>query len=143
MGSILDAKGKGKYLANWRKKNPGKQSEYDRHYRENMSEEQKEHRRVYSREYYHQNKEAIKEQVRRSTYKKLYGISLEDYDQMYEAQEGVCGICGNINSSGKRLCVDHNHDTGEVRGLLCTKCNYNLGWLEMLQDNIEFYLENS
>lgn len=54
-----------------------------------------------------------------------YGITVERYDEMIEAQGGVCAICHR----GARLVVDHNHDTGEVRGLLCHGCNSALGML--------------
>ncbi len=58
-----------------------------------------------------------------------YGLSLEEYDILLLAQGGVCAICGK-SQSGKRkmrLCVDHSHKTGQVRGLLCEKCNVGLG----------------
>jgi formate dehydrogenase maturation protein FdhE len=55
-----------------------------------------------------------------------------DYDNMLTAQNGVCAICGNPPKSGKKLVVDHNHKTGEVRGLLCTPCNTGIG---LLKDN--------
>lgn len=69
----------------------------------------------------------------RSRLKFLYGITLAEYDQMIETQNGVCAICGDINPGGRRLCVDHNHKTGEVRGLLCIKCN---GWLGKFENMI-------
>jgi len=53
-----------------------------------------------------------------------YGLSLQDYRAMRERQGNVCGICG---TPGKRLCVDHCHATGKVRGLLCRDCNLGLG----------------
>jgi recombination endonuclease VII len=56
-----------------------------------------------------------------------YGISTEDYDNILAAQNGVCAICLQTCSSGKRLAVDHCHKTGSVRGLLCVKCNTTLG----------------
>lgn len=57
-----------------------------------------------------------------------YGISLADYDEMLEAQDGGCAICGKSpEANGRRLGVDHNHATGEVRGLLCSACNTGLG----------------
>src|SRR5579859_2601716 len=56
-----------------------------------------------------------------------YGLSLEQYDAMSVAQLGVCAICGEIDPHGKRLSVDHNHETGQVRALLCNQCNVGLG----------------
>lgn len=66
---------------------------------------------------------------RRAHLKRMYGISLEDYNSMLEKQEGKCAICGNkeMNYKNKVLCVDHNHETGQVRGLLCGLCNSGLG----------------
>ena len=59
-----------------------------------------------------------------------YGISIEEYEQMNEAQGGLCQICGDPQG-GKHahmdLFVDHDHETGEVRGLLCHGCNVALG----------------
>ena len=75
-----------------------------------------------------------------------YGLTLEDYDNMLEQQKGVCAICGGINPSGRRLAVDHDHKTGEIRGLLCQHCNTHLGWYETCKQGIENYLnvgENS
>lgn len=59
-----------------------------------------------------------------------YGITLKQYDEMLEQQNGVCTICGGINSDGRRLCVDHSHKTNKVRGLLCNNCNRKLGIVE-------------
>jgi hypothetical protein len=60
---------------------------------------------------------------------RLYGITVEDYDRLLAEQSGVCARCEN--SPGQlRLAVDHDHETGEVRGLLCGPCNTYLGRLE-------------
>jgi len=56
-----------------------------------------------------------------------YGITIEDYDEMVEAQEGRCLIC--IEPTDK-LVVDHDHETGKVRGLLCSACNTGIGHLK-------------
>jgi hypothetical protein len=61
---------------------------------------------------------------------KTYGISYEEYKELEKSQNGVCAICKNPdspNSRTDRLFVDHCHTTGEVRGLLCSKCNQGLG----------------
>lgn len=59
-----------------------------------------------------------------------YGIDLETFSTMLDSQEGLCEICGDPTRSSKRLCVDHCHTTGEVRGLLCSSCNKALGLLD-------------
>jgi hypothetical protein len=59
---------------------------------------------------------------------KTYGISAEDYRRLYEAQGRRCAICKRATGAARRLAVDHDHKTGEVRGLLCKPCNrYGLG----------------
>ena len=63
-----------------------------------------------------------------------YGITLSEYQVLLDSQKGVCKICEKKCESGKILCVDHNHDTGQIRGLLCTKCNKGLG---LFKDNYE------
>lgn len=55
-----------------------------------------------------------------------YGITLEIYEQIFKDQEGRCAICKELPGK-KRLNVDHCHETGKVRGLLCTNCNHALG----------------
>ncbi len=60
---------------------------------------------------------------------KRYGISEAVYQEMLDLQDGMCAICGSPNSenSSNRLHVDHDHKTGTVRGLLCTRCNPGIG----------------
>lgn len=61
----------------------------------------------------------------------LYGITQEEYDTKLNLQEGVCAICHGLQTQGKQfLAVDHNHTTGEIRGLLCQDCNVALGLLK-------------
>jgi len=66
--------------------------------------------------------------ARKSTLKYLYKISLEEYTRLLKQQNGVCAIC-KLPQVDKRkyLCVDHDHKTGKVRGLLCNLCNVGLG----------------
>lgn len=65
-------------------------------------------------------------------YQKRFGITLQEYEARLEAHNGVCAICLKPQKDKRRLVVDHNHQTGDVRGLLCTPCNIILGcW----QDN--------
>ena len=75
---------------------------------------------------------------RANNLKRMFGMSLEAYDEKLKAQNGVCAICGSLCKSGKRLAVDHNHTTGKIRDLLCGNCNGGLG---MFQDNPELLLK--
>lgn len=69
-----------------------------------------------------------KASVRKAQLKKNYGITPEDYDSMFAKQKGVCAICSEAdNEKREYLCVDHDHATGVVRGLLCHNCNIGLG----------------
>lgn len=64
------------------------------------------------------------EKRRDSHLKRTYGITLEDYTVLYKRQRGMCKVCRrSATSLGQTLSVDHDHSTGEIRGLLCTYCN--------------------
>ncbi|MEQ4611574.1 endonuclease VII domain-containing protein [Streptomyces cavourensis] len=56
-----------------------------------------------------------------------YGLTVDEYRAKLAAQDGRCAICGEEPPRGKRLNVDHNHETGATRDLLCRWCNYALG----------------
>lgn len=67
----------------------------------------------------------------------LYGITLDELHTMFENQEGLCAVCSKMmclcvgrdrKKCRTRACVDHDHDTGEVRGLLCHGCNVAIGY---------------
>lgn len=76
------------------------------------------------------NPEKLSERVRRSTLKQRYGITPEDYEGILRRQGGKCAICGSDSPRDKRtrhFHVDHCHETGRIRGLLCSKCNHALG----------------
>jgi hypothetical protein len=60
--------------------------------------------------------------------KSRYGISLKEYDRMFKQQDGGCAICRQ-GPNGKSLHIDHCHDTGKIRGLLCSNCNTSIGKL--------------
>ncbi len=58
--------------------------------------------------------------------KRKFGITLADYDRILEEQGGRCAICGD-DPGDVTLHVDHDHDTGEIRALLCIRCNNGIG----------------
>jgi hypothetical protein len=74
--------------------------------------------------------------------KERYGVSKEQYEEMYTLQNGACGICQSVLPV---LAVDHCHQSGKIRGLLCKPCNSAIG---LLGDNVQSlknalnYLEN-
>lgn len=81
------------------------------------------------RKTYKNNMENEKRTQRSCTLKRLYGISIADYENMAKMQDGLCTICYKLPGI-KGLVVDHDHSTGLVRDLLCATCNSRLGVLE-------------
>lgn len=68
-------------------------------------------------------------------YRKKYGITLKQYNELLVAQNGVCILCGKkdaYKNKGRNLFVDHNHKTNIIRGLLCSRCNTMLGHIELV-----------
>lgn len=68
---------------------------------------------------------------KREWLKKRYKLTLEEYEQLFKQQAFACAIC----LQSKPLCVDHDHTTSRVRGLLCAQCNFKIGWLEVCGNN--------
>ena len=89
--------------------------------------------------------EERKRSLANSSLKHYYGITLTDFEAMNESCGGKCQICGKSepNRRCERLSVDHDHQTGQVRGLLCSSCNTKLGWFEKNSDKITAYLEGA
>lgn len=84
-----------------------------------------------SKDRYYANREDIlfdlKGTHRERHLQQKYGISEQEYDKLLTKQNGVCAICERKCTKQKNLCVDHDHETGKVRGLLCDNCNVGLG----------------
>jgi hypothetical protein len=111
------------YMRGWRERNRERHNELAR--------------QSYER---HKNDLGKSEERRRATLKP-YGMSLGDYEMMFLWQGGRCAICYKPPSKNRSLHVDHDHETGEVRGLLCYSCNGRLGWIEQFQSTILDYLK--
>jgi hypothetical protein len=87
------------------------------------------------------------DKAREGHLRRKYGITTETYEKLLEAQSHSCGVCSKHESTfAIRLAVDHNHRTGEIRGLLCAYCNHRLVGRhtdpELLQAVVD-YLRNS
>lgn len=84
-------------------------------------------RKVYPNEYH-----------REKRLKNVYNLTKEQYSRLHSEQGGKCAICGIPETELKKnLCVDHDHKTGKIRGLLCTLCNQGLGSFKDNQSNVE------
>jgi len=125
--------------------------EYDKRY----YEEHKEERRAYSRQWQRDNSERLREykkqwsknnpkkveKYRKEWYKdnsiyykkwhikNKYNLSYENWQMMWDNQDSKCAICKEPFTNPSSAFVDHNHKTGNIRGLLCFKCNFAIGFL--------------
>lgn len=133
-----------RYKSAWRKANRDKENAYARKYRSDPARYAKHMNRV--RAHYVANRDAIltarKEQyaadpAKREMHKAgnlqwLYGITLEQFQELLNKQGHACAICRKpeTNKRRKNLSVDHDHATGKVRALLCASCNLAVGLVE-------------
>jgi hypothetical protein len=90
----------------------------------------KERKYSYQKEWSIANRERRNERQRNANMKMNHGITLDDFNQMFDGQDGKCPICGNLFESreGRKIHVDHNHETGLIRDLLCNHCNLLIGY---------------
>lgn len=130
-------------LRAYRDKYPDKVKLAAKKYRDSHREE----RRERQREYY-KTKRATDLRKDREL-RKMYGITLAEYEARLNSQEGVCDICKQperiIRKNGKRmfLAVDHCHVTGKIRSLLCAVCNHHVGVVEKrIKDIIPYLLKH-
>lgn len=70
---------------------------------------------------------AVKAANHEKRVQETYGLKEGEYAQLYSYQGGLCALCRRATGASRRLSVDHDHATGEVRGLLCRPCNTLLG----------------
>lgn len=104
-----------KWANDWFKKN----------YREN--EEFRKRRLAYHKNYYKNNPRLSDGYNLRTR----YGITVNDYDILLEKQNNSCAICGkHVSKLSRRLSVDHCHESNKIRGLLCSNCNFGIGYMQ-------------
>jgi hypothetical protein len=130
----MNIEDKRKYFREYQQKrrlrNSSKEREYQKNYRDNNKDKRK-----------------------NVMLKLKFNLTLDEYNFMLDAQSGVCKICGmsettkkNNSDEVRMLCVDHDHNTGQVRGLLCNRCNRALGHYEASKpraQEFEKYLEEA
>ena len=102
--------------------------------------------------YYSKNKESIlarnkkynkenPDKRKSAILKYEYGITLDQYNEMFRAQEGKCAICQrHQNELTRTLCVDHDHKTNKIRALLCLTCNTDVSVVENRLEEMTKYL---
>lgn len=94
------------------------------HYKNNKARYAK-----YRHDWHLRNREKVSAGHRRSLLWNRYKLTPEQYDKMLKAQGSACAICQSPTRSKKKLHVDHDHATGHVRGILCTRCNFAIAYL--------------
>lgn len=120
-----------------------------------MSLKDPEKRREYHRKWLQQKKAEYmagwrsthRENIKRNYLKRAFGITVEEAVSMWEKQGCACAVCstplrtpaeyGTIDERGAMAHVDHNHATGEIRGILCDKCNRGIGYLKDSVANLQ------
>ena len=103
----------------WAKRNPDKKKAALLRWRA----ENKEYTMGANRDYKNRHKDKIAACARANALKRHYNLTVDDFAALIKRQGGVCAICGR----DVRLGVDHCHDSGRVRGLLCRECNFGVG----------------
>jgi hypothetical protein len=104
--------------------------------------EKRKERAEYMRQWLRASRAANPDYFKDKDLKKLYGVTLDWYKEQEAKQSGVCAICSQPETTvihGKQvsLAVDHCHDTGKVRGLLCVSCNRGIGMLKHNRDLLQ------
>jgi len=108
-------------------------------HRKKIKEKQREYRKAHpekgvelGRKWQKAHPEKVAAIQRKTVLKCRYGLTIEKYNRMFKVQGGVCAICGEPERRRKRsrLSVDHDHITGQIRELLCSRCNFIIGAAE-------------
>ena len=118
-------------MKDWKAKNAAEVSEYQKVWRERNKEAVQQYNKSYIKAYV--SLPEVKEKARERNLQRNYRLSQKDFNLLWSEQKGCCAVCSvQMSPRGKgrnAVCVDHNHDTGMVRGLLCGSCNRGIGCL--------------
>lgn len=128
----------------YREKHPDKVKATQQKYRDKNKEKTKERNKITNaKRDKKQHSEYMKawrikepDKAKSADLKKQYGITIDDYNKKLQFQDCKCAVCGSLQ--GKRaLAVDHNHTTGEIRDLLCHRCNTSIGLMDESIDKLK------
>jgi len=119
--------------AKYRRENPEKWKEIDRRAKLKLRQnpEKNLQKLTYQQQYREENRKALSDKERQ----RRFGITPEEYSDLFKSQNGTCAICKQPETATrlgkvKALAVDHCHQSGVVRGLLCADCNMGIGKLK-------------
>ena len=126
----------------WLRENDPEFAERQRENCRRWTEKHKERIKQYKKDY------RLKQDKNYGKIKRLreHGLTLDDYELLLKKQKGVCAICGKKPSKNKRFAIDHDHDTGLIRGLLCFRCNFGLSYFSEDYEQLRkatLYLKNA
>lgn len=135
------------YMKMWRAKNVEKRSAYLKEWKAKNAEHVQAYNIEHLRDYQH--KPQAQKARRERNLRENYGMTPDEFNALWASQAGKCAICATpLMPKGRQpnsVCIDHNHQTGEVRGLLCRSCNDGIGRLKDSPDVLESaakYLRN-
>lgn len=136
------------YMKRWRAANADKIKVYQKNWKAENAVSQAEYQKAYMAEY--QAKPDIQYKTWERNLRRNYRMTPDDFNKLWKDQDGKCAICQvDMQPRGRKpdaAAVDHNHATGEVRGLLCRACNHGIGCLkdnpDVLKAAAEYLIEN-
>lgn len=135
------------YMRQWRAANADKIKAYKKNWKAENAVSQAEYQKAYMADY--QVKPDVQYKTWERNLRRNYRMTPDDFNKLWKAQDGKCAICQvDMQPRGRKsdaAAVDHNHATGEVRGLLCRSCNHGIGNLkdnpEVLMAAAEYLIE--
>jgi hypothetical protein len=123
----------------WRESNQERIKAYQKEWRAKNAELVKGYQKAYQAGY--QRKPGVQHEKWVRNLRRNYQMTPEQFNELWATQNGKCGVCEVLmNPRGRdkdAACVDHNHATGEVRGLLCRGCNHGIGNLKDCPEVLE------
>lgn len=115
--------------AKWYRARPEEQKHKERKRASEWYRNNKERATAARKRYYAANRKQIGKQNRANRLRRQYGLTPQQYREMWKRQGKRCAVCLKRPRTKARRHVDHCHDTGKVRGILCQSCNHGLGFL--------------